>query len=111
MTVYMSNTINISLPSNGYIAGSGDGIVTVRGKPASRKIWLFDAQTMAVEQIIDSLNNGHYMFLGLDTDKRYMVMVRDYKKEYEPFVWDYVPPADDLTIDEQQALWATFTAK
>lgn len=99
---------SLSLAHNGYIAGSGDGIVTVAGKPESRKIWLLNAQTLAVEQVITSLKNGHYMFLGLDPDKRYLVMVRDYKKEYEPFIWDDVTPADDLTIDEQMALQASW---
>lgn len=100
----------INLNYYAYIAGSGDGIVTVLGKPASRKIWLLNAQTMAVEQVITSLKNGHYLFMGLDPDKRYLVMVRDYKKELEPFVWDYVKPADDLTISEQQAMWQTWQA-
>lgn len=102
---------SLSLTHSGYIAGSGDGIVTVLGKPASRKIWLLNAQTMAVEQVVTSLQNGHYLFMGLDPAKQYLVMVRDYKKELEPFAWDYVKPADDLTIAEQQAMWATFTAK
>lgn len=96
------------LGHQGYIAGSADGIVTVQGKPASRKIWLLDARTMAVEQVITSLNNGHYMFLGLDLAKEYLVMARDYKKEFEPFVWDHVKPAGDLTIDEQQTLWQSW---
>lgn len=96
------------IASNGYIAGSGDGIVTVQGKPASRKIWLINAQTMAVEQVITSLKNGHYLFLGLDSTKEYLVMVRDYKRELEPFAWDYVKPANDLTIAQQQAMWATW---
>lgn len=104
-------TINYGGVDAGYIAGSGDGIVTVQGKPASRKIWLLDAQTMAIEQVVTSLKNGHYIFMGLDLNKEYLVMVRDYKKEFEPFAWDYVKPADDLTIAEQQAMWATFTAK
>lgn len=99
---------SLSLTYSGYIAGAGDGIVTVAGKPAPRKIWLLGAATMAVEQVVTSLNNGHYMFLGLDPAKEYLVMARDYKKEYEPFVWDYVKPADDLTIAEQQALWASW---
>ena len=94
-----------------YIAGSADGIVTVQGKPASRKIWLLNAQTLAVEQVVTSLKNGHYMFLGLNPVSRYLVMVRDYKKEFEPFAWDYVKPADDLTIAEQQALWASWQTK
>lgn len=99
---------SLSLAHSGYIAGSGDGIVTVAGKPASRKIWLLNSQTMAVTQVVTSLNNGHYAFFGLDPDKRYLVMVRDYKKEFEPFAWDYVQPANDLTIAEQQALWQTW---
>ena len=91
-----------------YIAGANDGIVTVQGKPVARKIWLLNAQTLAVEQVITSLKNGHYLFIGLDPAKEYLVMARDYKREYEPFVWDYVKPADDLTIDEQQALWLSW---
>lgn len=101
----------ISFVSGGYIAGSADGIVTVQGKPASRKIWLLDAKSMAVEQVVTSLNNGHYLFMGLDPNKSYLVMARDYKKEYEPFVWDYVTPADDLTVAEQQALWQSWQNK
>lgn len=100
--------ISLSLPHSGYIAGKGDGIVTVQGKPASRNIWLLNAQTMSVEQVITSLKNGHYLFLGLDPAKEYLVMVRDYKRELEPFAWDYVKPANDLTIAEQQDLWQTW---
>ena len=92
----------------GYIAGAGDGIITVQGKPAKRDIWLLNTQTMAVEQVITSLPNGHYIFTGLGANREYLVMVRDYKKEYEPFAWDYVTPADDLTIAEQQALWTSW---
>lgn len=98
----------INIIDNGYIAGSGDGIVTAKGEPSSRNIWLLDAQTMTVEQVITSLRNGRYLFLGLNPNKEYLVMVRDYKKEYEPFAWDYVKPANDLTIAEQQALWQTW---
>lgn len=91
-----------------YVAGTGDGIVTVQGKPAARKIWLLDALTLAIVQVATSLQNGHYLFMGLDPTKEYIVMARDYKKEFEPFVWDYVKPMEDLTIAEQQALWASW---
>ena len=30
---------SLSLTHSGYVAGAADGIVTVAGKPASRKIW------------------------------------------------------------------------
>ncbi len=108
MQVLAKGYISLSLIHSGYIAGISDGIVTVQGKPASRKIWLLDEKTMAVERVVTSLSNGHYMFLGLDTAIEYLVMARDYKREFEPFVWDYVKPADDLTIDEQQAMWASW---
>lgn len=106
MQVLAKTYTSLSLTHSGYIAGSGDGIVTVAGKPSSRKIWLLSAKTMAVEQIVTALKNGHYMFLGLNPASRYLVMVRDYKKEFEPFAWDEVLPANDLTIDEQMTLWA-----
>lgn len=93
---------------SGYIAGANDGIVTVQGVPASRKIWLLDAKTLVVNQVISSLTNGHYIFLGLNPDKEYLVMVRDYKRELEPFAWDYVKPLDDIALDAQQALWVSW---
>lgn len=108
MQVLAKVYISLSLANSGYIAGSGNGIVTVAGKPTSRKIWLFDAKTMLFEQAVTSLKNGHYLFMGLDPEQEYLVMVRDYKKEFEPFAWDYVKPANDLTIDEQQALWQSW---
>lgn len=108
MQVLAKTYTPLSLANSGYIAGSGDGIVTVQGRPASRKIWLLNAQTMDVEQVIVSLKNGHYLFIGLDPSKEYLVMVRDYKRELEPFAWDYVKPANDLTIEQQQALWQTW---
>lgn len=91
-----------------YIAGLDSGIVTVAGKPASRDIVALDALTLAVVLRTASLENGNYILMGLESNKLYLVMARDYKKEYEPFVWDYVAPADDLTITEQQALWQSW---
>lgn len=97
----------------GYIAGAADGIVTVKGKPDRRDIYLLNADTLAIVQINASLRNGHYMFTGLDTTKRYLLMVRDFKpngveQRYEPFAYDYLTPADDLTVSEQKALWQSW---
>lgn len=108
MQVLVQAYASLVLPYSGYIAGSGDGIVTAQGKPASRKIWLLNTATLAIENVGVSLNNGHYLFMGLNPTKEYLVMVRDYKRELEPFAWDFVKPANDLTIAEQQALWQTW---
>lgn len=91
--------------NKGYIAGTGDGIVTVNGKPQSLKIYALDPVTMTWLQTAKSLPNGHYLIQNLDPTKQYLVMARDHNKEYEPFCWDYVTPATDLTIAEQQQLW------
>lgn len=100
--------VSLAIPFTGYIAGSGDGIVTVMGSPASRHIYLLDANDMQLLRITTSLPNGHYIFMGLDPEIEYLVMVRDYKKELEPFAWDCVKPANDLTLIEQQALWQSW---
>lgn len=97
--------VSVTNGHTGYIAGANDGIVTVQGKPSSRKVWLLNAETMGVEQVVISLSNGHYLFAAIDVSKDYLVIVRDYKREYEPFAWDYVKPANDLTVVEQLALW------
>lgn len=92
----------------GYIAGTADGIVTVNGNPATRDIIVLNAQDLSVVQRSQSLSNGHYLLNNLDHAKQYLVMARDYNKEYEPAVWDYVTPATDLTIAQQQELWESW---
>lgn len=108
MEVLSQSFVTLNAKNFGYIAGIGDGIVTIKGKPSSRKIWLLSAKTMLTSQVVTSLESGNYMFLGLNPNEEYLVMVRDHKKEFEPFAWDYVKPAIDLTIAEQQALWASW---
>lgn len=113
MQILAKTYTSLSLPHSGYIAGSGDGIVTVRGVPSSRKLWLLDATTMLVEQANTSLNNGHYMFLGLNPLQKYVVIVRDFEPDGirwtgEAAIWDYVEPATDLTLDDQLGLFLSW---
>ena len=113
MQVLAKTYTPLSLSHSGYIAGSGDGIVTVQGKPSSRKIWLLDAKTMQVEQIITSLKNGHYIFLGLDPSRKYIVIVRDFEPDGikwtgEAVIWDYVTPVTDLSVSAQQGLFVSW---
>lgn len=92
----------------GYIAGTADGIVTVNGNPATRDIVVLNAQDLSVVQRLQSFSNGRYLLNGLDPNQQYLIMARDYNKEYEPAVWDYVTPATDLTIQQQQELWQSW---
>lgn len=111
--MFVRNLIAIQTTKNGYIAGSDMGIVTVAGQPAKRKIELLDSTTFEPLQQATSLANGHYLFMGLDPTKRYLVMCRDLPpngidQRYEPAVWDYVEPATDLTPMQQQELWQSW---
>lgn len=92
----------------GYIAGLNDGIVTVAGQPAARQIAVFNADNLALQIVTMSLTNGHYLITGLNPNKRYLVIGRDYEKVYESQSWDYVTPATDLTIAQQQELWQSW---
>lgn len=93
---------------HGFIAGDKDGIVTVGGVPTSRQIVVLDAKTLTWLQTTASTKDGNYLIMGLDPSQEYIVMARDYKKEYEPAVWDYVAPKEDKTIDEQMELWRSW---
>lgn len=94
--------------SQGYIAGTADGIVTVNSVAAQRDIIVLNAQDLSVVQRSQSFANGHYLLNNLDPAKQYLIMARDYNKEYEPAVWDYVTPATDLTPTQQQELWQSW---
>lgn len=93
----------------GYIAGSGDGIVTVGGVPSRRELILFDVSNYHVVERQASLENGHYIFIGLNPNRRYLLMARDLEPSgeeprYEPFCWDYLVPATDLSVAQQRSL-------
>lgn len=99
---------------SGYIAGTADGIVTVAGKAASRAIYLYALYNhKPMESVAKnwSTAQGNYMFSGLDTNMRYLIMVRDYDGQYEPFAWDQVAPSTDLTPREQYLLEQSWQTK
>ena len=102
--------LNFFLGTNlvGYIAGQADGIVTVNGNAAKCDIYVLNVKNFTIVQRSQSLSSGHYLLNGLDPSKQYMVIARDYNHEYEPAVWDYVTPATDLTIAQQQELWQSW---
>ena len=102
------NSLLYGTTYQGYIAGTSDGILTVNGKPALREILVLDASTLNTIKKSQSLANGHYLLNNLDVSKKYLVIARDYNREYEPAVFDYVTPATDLTIAQQQALWESW---
>ena len=77
-----------------FIAGQGNGIVTVDGKPASKRILLFERSHLfpCIRQIW-SAADGTYFFGGLESNKLYLVMAVDDKEKYEPVAWDFIKAA------------------
>ncbi|WP_165006248.1 hypothetical protein [Neisseria yangbaofengii] len=79
----------------GYIAGEAEGIVTVGGQPASRRVYLFVLPSMECIADTWSKPDGSYRFDRLDSEKEYMMVARDYKKQYEPVSYDFIKPYVD----------------
>lgn len=78
----------------GFIAGRGNGIVTVDGKPSSKRIILMERQ-MLFPMLRQTWSNvdGSYLIDNLDISKIYMVMAVDDKEKFEPVVWDFIKAA------------------
>ena len=104
LSIYYPKSAN----TRAYIAGTADGIVTINGSPASRPVYLINADTLNIVDVVLSTKKGNYLFTGLKPNQKYMVMARDHNYEYEPAVFDYVTPATDLTIEQQQELWQSW---
>lgn len=105
--VHSLSDVALVLPNLGYVSGEDDGIVTVGGMPRRCEIVVFDMDLTVVSRWY-SLDNGHYLITNLDPTKKYLLMARDYKGEYEPCCWDYVTPKDDKTLEEQMELWQSW---
>lgn len=101
----------------GFIAGDGDGIVSVGGIPASREVLLYQINqydsTLTFIKKVRSTDKGHYLFGAINKNAKYLIIARDLPpsddvERYEPAVWDYVTPKDDKTIDEQMEMWKSW---
>lgn len=77
---------------HGYIAGEADGIVTVKGAPAARRIYLFARPQMVCVADQWSKDDGSYQFDRLDQNAEFLLVAVDYKKQYEPVSYDFVKP-------------------
>ena len=79
----------------GYIAGEAEGIVSVGGQSAERKILLFERQTFKVIRSQWSKPNGTYRFDYLNPNKEFLMVALDHKKQYEPVSYDFIKPFVD----------------
>ncbi len=79
----------------GIIAGRGIGIVTVSGKPASRRILLIERERFKVVDDTWSAADGSYLFDQLNPEQDFLVLALDHKRQYEPVARDYIRPVED----------------
>lgn len=76
----------------GYIAGFGKGIVTAGGAPASRRVVLFDAESLIPLRSIWSNHSGEYVFNGLAVERRFVVIVFDDYGVFNATIRDNIEP-------------------
>lgn len=86
---------DIKYGGHGYIAGEAEGIVTVGGQPAARRIYLFARPQMVCVADTWSRDDGTYRFDRLDENTEFLMVGTDYKKQYEPVSYDFVRPFVD----------------
>lgn len=75
-----------------YIAGEGDGIVSIKGMPTVRQVVAFEQKTLVVAAKTWSLPDGSYLLPNLDPNKQYIVMAYDYDGYYEPYAYSHITP-------------------
>lgn len=78
--------------SKAYIAGEGDGIVSIKGLPVARQVVAFDQNTFAPVVKTWSFPDGSYVLPNLDPAKQYIVMAYDYKGDYPPVAESHITP-------------------
>lgn len=79
----------------GYFSGEGEGIVTVNGEPASRRILLLDCATLRFVRGTWSNQDGTYRLSHLDPNRQYLMLARDHLGEWEPVAYDLLRPKVD----------------
>lgn len=90
---------------SGFIVGCNDNIVTKNNKPSIQLVYLYDSVTLNIVFKSASNSNGSYMFLNVDPSKKYLLMVRDYNGNNQPYAWDEVVPSTNISIPNQELLW------
>lgn len=78
--------------SKAYIAGEGDGIVSIKGLPVARQVVAFEQNTLTLAAKTWSFPNGSYVLPNLDPAKQYIVMAYDYTDDYEPVAYSHITP-------------------
>ncbi len=75
-----------------YIAGEGDGIVSIKGLPVARQVVALEQDTLTVAAKTWSFPDGGYVLPNLDPDKQYIVMAYDHTGDYEPVAYSHISP-------------------
>lgn len=75
-----------------YIAGEGEGLVKINGKPAVRQVAALRQDTLAVAAKDWSSPDGRYLLPNLEPNVNYIVMAIDYTGAFEPVCFSHIQP-------------------
>lgn len=78
---------------SGYLAGQGDGIVTVAGARASRPITVLAASSMRIVARTRSDDLGNWRVDNLNADRKYIVIAVDTQRQFNAVIRDNIQPA------------------
>lgn len=94
MLIRHQKLLNIGAMFRGkaWIAGEGEGIVTINGIPAVRQVAALEQPSLEVVAKTWSFPDGTYLLPNLDKSKQYIVMAYDYKGDYAPVAESHIVP-------------------
>ena len=89
----VSVPVRLGFSGRGFIAGQGDGLVTVAGSPASRPVFVLDKQTLIPLVSSVSGNDGTYMMRGINPNRKVIVLAFDTTGQFNAVIRDNITPA------------------
>ena len=74
------------------LAGNGviQGVITVAGVPARRRVRLYDKPSGMLVDAVMSGADGHYRFSNLRVGHEFFVVANDYQRDYNAVVQDMI---------------------
>ena len=83
----------LGFSGRGFIAGQGDGVVTVAGATASRPVIVFDKTSFKPLARTVSDTDGTYRIIGIDENRKVFVVAFDPSGQFNAVIRDNITPA------------------
>ena len=87
--------IRFDFSGRGFIAGQGDGLVTVSGVTASRPVVVFDKKSLIPLAKTVSSTDGTYSIAGINANRKVFVVAFDPSGQFNAVIRDNITPATE----------------